>query len=58
MWKNAVAGTIMAAPGIVLALTDSDDGFPGSTGIGVFMTVVGAPVAAVVADRLFRRVVR
>ncbi len=58
MWKNAVAGTIMAAPGIVLALTDDDDGFPGSSGIGVFMTVVGAPVAAVAADRLFRRVVR
>ena len=58
MWKNAVAGTIMAAPGIVLALTDDEDGFPGSTGIGVFMTVVGAPVAAVVADRLFRRVAR
>ncbi|MXX56061.1 MAG: hypothetical protein F4Z44_09815 [Gemmatimonadetes bacterium] len=58
MWKNAVAGTIMSAPGIVLALTDDQDGFPGSTGIGVLMTVVGAPLAAVAADRLFRRVVR
>lgn len=58
MWKNAVAGTIMAAPGIVLALTDNEDGFPGSTGIGVFMTVVGAPLATVFADRLFRRVTR
>ena len=55
-WKNAVAGTIMAAPGIVLAVTGDDDGFPGSTEIGVFMTVVGAPLAAVFADRLFRRV--
>lgn len=58
MWKNAFAGTIMAAPGIVLALTGEEDGFPGSTGIGILMTVVGAPLATVVADRLFRRVER
>ncbi len=58
MWKNAVAGTIMVTPGIVLALTSEEDGFPGSTGIGVLMTAVGAPVATVVADRLFRRVKR
>ena len=58
MWRNAVAGTMMAAPGIVLALTGDEDGFPGSTEIGVLMTVVGAPLATVVADRLFRRVRR
>ncbi len=54
-WKNAVAGTIMATPGIVLALTDEEDGFPGSAGIGFVMAVIGAPVAAVATDRLFRR---
>ena len=58
MWKNAVAGSVMAAPGIVLALTSDEDGFPASTEIGVFMALIGAPVATVVADRLFRRVRR
>ena len=57
-WKNAVAGTLMAAPGIVLALTSHEDGFPGSTEIGAVMAIVGAPLATVVADRLFRRVRR
>ena len=55
MWRNAAAGAILAAPGIVLALTGGDDGFAGSTEIGVFMVVVGAPVASVLADRWFRR---
>ena len=54
MWRNAAASAILSVPGIVLALTDEDDGFPGSTGIGVVMTVVGAPVASVLADRWFR----
>lgn len=58
MWTNAVAGSIMAAPGIVLAITNDKDGFPASTEIGVIMAVLGAPVATVVADRLFRRVRR
>lgn len=58
MWTNAVAGSIMAAPGIVLAITSDKDGFPASTEIGVFMAVLGAPIATVVADRLFRRVRR
>ena len=48
----------MAAPGIVLAITSDRDGFPASTEIGVFMAVLGAPIATVVADRLFRRVRR
>lgn len=54
MWRNAAAGAIVAAPGIVLALTDEGDGFTGSTEIGIFMAVVGAPVASVLADRWFR----
>lgn len=54
MWRNAAAGAILSAPGIVLALTDEDDGFTGSTEIGVFLAVVGAPVASVLADRWFR----
>ncbi|MYI07190.1 MAG: TonB-dependent receptor plug domain-containing protein [Gemmatimonadetes bacterium] len=54
MWRNAAAGAILSAPGIVLALTDGDDGFTGSTEIGIFMAVVGAPVASVLADRWFR----
>ena len=58
MWTNAVAGSIMAAPGIVLAITSDKDGFPASTEIGVVMAVLGAPIATVVADRLFRRVRR
>ena len=58
MWRNAVAGTIMAAPGVVLALTSDEDGFTGSRAIGIVMATVGAPVAAVVADRLFRSVRR
>ena len=57
-WKNAVAGAVMAAPGIVLAVSNDDDGFPASTEIGVVMAMVAAPVAAVLADRLFRRVRR
>ena len=55
MWRNATAGIIVAVPGIVLALTGEDDGFTGSTEIGIFMAVVGAPVASVLADRWFRR---
>ena len=55
MWRNATAGIIVAVPGIVLALTGDDDGFTGSTEIGIFMAVVGAPVASVLADRWFRR---
>jgi len=58
MWTNAVAGSIMAAPGIVLAVTGDKDGFPASTEIGIFMALIGAPVATVVADRLFRRIWR
>lgn len=54
MWRNAAASAIFSVPGIVLALTDDDDGFTGSTEIGVFMAVVGAPVASVLADRWFR----
>ncbi len=54
-WKNAIAGTIMAAPGIALALTDEEDGFPGSAEIGFVMAAVAAPAATVAADRLFRR---
>ena len=54
-WKNAVASATMSAPGIVLALTTDEDGFTGSRAIGAFMAVVVAPVAAVLADRLFRR---
>ncbi len=58
MWRNALAGTIMAAPGVVLALTSDEDGFTGSRAIGIVMATVGAPVAAVLADRLFREVTR
>ncbi len=54
----SVTGTIMAAPGVVLALTSDEDGFTGSRAIGIVMATVGAPVAAVVADRLFRSVRR
>ena len=54
MWRNAAAGAILSVPGIVLALTNDEDGFTGSTEIGVFMVVVGAPVASVLADRWFR----
>ena len=54
MWRNAAAGAILSVPGIVLALTDDEDGFTGSAEAGVFMVVVGAPVASVLADRWFR----
>ena len=54
MWRNAAAGAILSVPGIVLALTDDEDGFTGSAEVGVFMVVVGAPVASVLADRWFR----
>ena len=57
-WKNAVAGAIMATPGVVLALTSEEDGFGGSRGIGIFMATVGAPAAVVLANRVFRRVRR
>ena len=58
MWRNALAGVVMSAPGVVLALTSEDDGFTGSKAIGIVMATVGAPAAAVLADRLFRRVTR
>ena len=56
MWRNAVANAILSAPGVVLALTTEEDGFSGSRGLGIVMATVGAPAAAVLADRLFRRV--
>ena len=56
MWRNAVASAILSAPGVVLALTTDEDGFSGSRGLGIVMATVGAPAAAVLADRLFRRV--
>ncbi len=56
MWRNAVASAILSAPGVVLALTTEEDGFTGSRGLGIIMATVGAPAAAVLADRLFRRV--
>ena len=56
MWRNAVAGAILSAPGVVLALTSEQDGFSGSRGLGIIMASVAAPAAAVLADRLFRRV--
>ncbi|MCY3677268.1 MAG: TonB-dependent receptor plug domain-containing protein [Gemmatimonadetes bacterium] len=56
MWRNAVANAIVSAPGVVLALTTEEDGFSGSRGLGIVMATVGAPAAAVLADRLFRRV--
>lgn len=55
MWRNAVAGAILSAPGVVLALTSEEDGFSGSRGLGIIMASVVAPAAAVLADRLFRR---
>lgn len=57
MWKSAIASLIMTAPGIVLSVTNEEDGFSGSQGLGLLMAGVGAPLAAVAADRLFRRVV-
>ncbi len=57
-WRNAVAAAIMSAPGVVLALTTEADGFSGSRAIGGTMFILGAPAAAVAADRLFRRVRR
>lgn len=57
-WKNAVAAAVMALPGMVLALTSDEDGFAGSKALGLAMASVGAPAAAALADRLFRRTVR
>lgn len=56
-WKNAVAAAIVSAPGLVLALTSEDDGFAGSKALGLAMATLGAPAAAALADRLFRRAV-
>ena len=56
MWRNAVAGAILSAPGVVLALTSEEDGFSGSRGLGIIMASVAAPAAVVLADRLFRRI--
>jgi len=57
MWKSAIASMIMTTPGIVLSVANEEDGFTGSRGLGVFMIGVGAPVAAVAADRLFRHLI-
>ncbi len=54
-WKNAVAAAVFSAPGIVLAVAEEEDGFTGSEAAGLALAVLAAPVAAVVADRLFRR---
>lgn len=57
-WKNAVAAAVVSVPGLVLALTGEQDGFTGSKALGLAMASLGAPAAAMLADRLFRRAVR
>lgn len=56
MWKSAIASTILSVPGVILTMTSEEDGFGGSQGIGAVLLGLGAPIAAVAADRLFRRV--
>lgn len=56
-WKNAVAAAVLSVPGLILALTSEQDGFAGSKALGVAMATLGAPAAAALADRLFRRAV-
>ena len=55
-WKSGVAAMILSVPGVILSMTNEEDGFGGSQGIGVALMGIGAPFAAVAADRLFRRV--
>lgn len=55
-WKSGVAAMILSVPGVILAMTSETDGFGGSKGIGAVLMGIGAPVAAVAADRLFRKV--
>lgn len=55
-WRSGVAAMILSVPGVILAMTSEQDGFGGSRGIGAVLMGIGAPAAAVAADRLFRRV--
>lgn len=53
-WYAAIATSLVAVPGFILATTSNDDGFQGSTGVGKAMIAVGVPAMATLADRLFR----
>jgi hypothetical protein len=51
-----VAASFVAAPGLLLSLTSSDDWFTGSSVLGHLLLGVGVPMAATFADRMFRKV--
>lgn len=51
-----VASSFLAAPGLILSLTSSEDGFTGSGVLGNLLLGLGVPLAATFADRMFRKV--
>jgi hypothetical protein len=51
-----LATSLIAVPGLVLALTTTEDGFGGSDFLGKAFVVVGVPASATLADWMFRRV--
>jgi hypothetical protein len=53
---HLVAASFVAAPGLLLSLTSSDDGFTGSSVLGNLLLGLGVPMAATFADRMFRKV--
>ncbi len=51
-----LAASLVAFPGLVLSLTNEDDGFGGSNVVGNLIVGIGIPLAATLADRAFRSV--
>jgi hypothetical protein len=51
-----LAGSLAAIPGLVLSLTNDEDGFFGSDVLGSLIIGIGIPLSTTLADRAFRRV--
>jgi hypothetical protein len=51
-----VAASLLAAPGLILSLTSSEDAFAGSSLLGNLLLGLGVPMAVTLADRMFRGV--
>jgi len=51
-----VAASFLAAPGLILSLTSSEDAFTGSSLLGNLLLGLGVPMAVTLADRMFRGV--
>ena len=51
-----MVASLVAIPGLVLSLTNEEDGFAGSDVLGIALLGIAVPLATTLADRIFRNV--